>query len=157
MVREFKTGKWVLFASVSTFIIVVTISTLSAAISAALAGALWWWVIIERPLKLAWRRGVKFGILTVLLAHFLHPIVAIVLNLPMIGGGVPAGAQFTGLLPSIAELRLLTYSLMSWYQLSLLATILTGPIGIVAGLVLVAIRRRFPSESEVDTQSNNGV
>lgn len=143
--RRYITGAWVLFAAMYTFLIVLTISTLSAAISAALGGALWWWVIVERPAKPTFYRGTVFGFLTVLLAHALHAIVAGLLNLPLIGGDVPAGFHFTGPVPSLAELREITHDVAFWAYTSLgIAGILTIPIGIGAGLVLVAFRRRVP-------------
>lgn len=145
MVRKFKTGMWVIFAAVYTFAIVITISVLSAAISAALAGALWWWVIIERPAKPTFYRGTVFGFLTVLSTHALHAIVAGLLNLPLIGGDVPAGFHFTGPVPSLTELSEITNEVAFWAYISLsIAGILTIPIGIGAGLVLVAFQRRVP-------------
>jgi len=145
VVRKFKTGAWVIFAVTSTFTIVSTISTLSAAISAALAGALWWLVLIERPSKPTFYRGTMFGFLTVLLAHALHTLVARLLSLRLIGGDVPAGFHLTGPVPSLAELSEIASEVAFWAYISVsLAGILTIPIGIVAGLVLVAFRRRVP-------------
>lgn len=145
VVRQFKTGVWVIFAAVYTFVIVLTISVLSTAISAALAAALWWWVIIERPAEPTFSRGTLFGILTVLLSHVLHAIVAGLLNLPLFGGDVPAGFDIAGPVPSLAELSEIANEVAFWASFSFtLAGILTIPIGIVAGLVLVAFRRRVP-------------
>lgn len=143
--RRSATGAWVLFAAMYAFLIALTISGLSAAISAALAGALWWWVLIERPAKPTFYRGTVFGFLTVLLTHALHAIVAGLLNLRLIGGDVPAGFQFTGPVPSLAGLREITHDVVFWTYASLgIAGILTIPIGIAAGLVLVVFRRRVP-------------
>ena len=145
MVQKFKTWAWVLFAATYAFLVVLTISTLSAAISAALAGGLWWWVIVERPSRPTFYRGTVFGFLTVLLSHVLHAIVAGLLDLPLVGGDVPAGFHFTGLIPALAELSEIANEVTFWAYISLaLAGILTIPIGIVAGLVLVAFRRRVP-------------
>jgi len=145
VVRKFKTGVWVIFAATYAFVLVVTISTLSAAISAALAGGLWWWVLIERPLRPTFYRGTVFGFLTVLLTHALHAIVAGLLNLRLIGGGVPAGFHFPAPVPSLADLSEIANEVAFWAYISLaVAGILTIPIGIIAGLVLVAFRRRVP-------------
>jgi hypothetical protein len=86
-----------------------------------------------------------FGFLTVLLTHVLHALVAGLLNLPLIGGDVPADFHFTGPVPSLAELSEIASEVAFWAYISVsLAGILTIPIGIVTGLVLVAFRRRVP-------------
>jgi len=122
---------WVFLAAVSCFLGAL-IYGLSAAISAAIPAPLFWWLLIERPAKPTFPRGALFGVLTVILAHFLHLTVAGLLHLPLIGTGMPE----TGL-PTLSQQT-------TWVEFGLtFGIIATFPIGIVLGLILVAIRRRF--------------
>jgi hypothetical protein len=130
----------------SIFTIVFAINTLSAAISASLAGAFWWWVFIERPLKPTFYRGTIFGFLTVISSHTLHAAIAGLLNLPLVGGDVPGGFDVSGSVPSLVELSEITKEVAFWAYFSLsIAGIMTIPIGIFIGVVLVVLRQNIPS------------
>lgn len=138
---------WVLLAALSAFL-VASIGGLAAAVSAGIAGAVVWWLIIERPSKPTVRRGALFGSLTVLLAHALIYLVAGLLGLPIIGDR-PVVLPISGPVPSPAELSEILYQAASVASFTLFfGGIITIPLGIVAGLLLVIIRERFPIQSK---------
>jgi hypothetical protein len=141
------TGVWVLLAA-GLFFSLGMIDSLPSAIAAAVTGALFWWALIERPSNLTYRQGAKFGFLAQLAAYPLIYLLSGFLGLP--AGVDESNPAFTisGVIPSGGEVGYILYGMVMWVGVHSLGNIITGPIGIAAGLVLVLLRRRFPSNSE---------
>lgn len=113
-----------------------------AAISAAITGALFWWLLIERPAKLTYRQGAIFGFLAQWAAFPVMYFVSGFLGLPAgIDEDNPAFI-YSGPLTSVAEIADILHGMLIWVGFHSLGIIITGPIGIVAGLLLIAFRRR---------------
>lgn len=139
------TGVWVLLAA-GLFFILGLGGGLSAGLAAAITGAFFWWLFIERPRILTYSRGTLVGFLAQLAAYPVMYLLSGFLGLPGFFDNHPA-FTYSGLIPSGAEIVVILEGLISSVWLFGFGMIITGPIGVAGGLVLVAIRRRFQSES----------
>lgn len=139
--RIFRTNiVWLVLATLSSFLI-GAIFNLFAGIGAGIAGGILWWGLIERPAKPTLIRGGLFGFLTVLFAHPLMWLIGGVFGHPIFYSIVSDSTEtvfdFVTSLPQI-----ITDAVFGGL-LSLLITTFTIPIGVIAGLILVILRRRF--------------
>ncbi|WP_435175278.1 hypothetical protein [Halorussus sp. AFM4] len=136
---------WVLLASVWFFCLGL-LGGLAAGLAAAITGALCWWLFIERRGVLTYRQGAAVGYL---IQGFAYPVLYLLSGFL----GLPAGADnrptftYSGVIPSGAEVVDILVRMVMWHEFYLIGIILTGPVGIAGGLVLVALRRRVPPES----------
>lgn len=130
---------WIILAALFSFTI-ASLFNLFAGVAAGVVGGVLWWGLIERPAKPTLLRGGAFGFLTVLLAQplmwilgavFGHPIFASILN------------QTNGSPNSLSDLTLILRDLAFGSIIGLIFISFTIPLGVVAGLVLVLIRRKF--------------
>ncbi|MFC7047350.1 hypothetical protein ACFQH6_19770 [Halobacteriaceae archaeon GCM10025711] len=141
---QYSSWIWVLLAA-GLFFLLGMLDGVPAALAAAITGALFWWVLIERPSKPTYRQGAWFGFLAQLTAY---PVIYLLSGFL----GLPAGADETypaftygGSIPSGAELIDILSGMVIWVGFHLPGVLITGPIGVAAGLVLVALRRRSHS------------
>jgi hypothetical protein len=137
-------GAWVLFAA-AVFFLLGMLGGFAAALSAAFTGALFWWVLIERPSKPTFSRGACFGFFAQLMAYPVIYLVSGFLGLPAGFGNLPA-FTYSGSIPRGAEVISILEGMGLWVGIHSLGIIITGPIGVAAGLVLVAVRQMFTSE-----------
>jgi hypothetical protein len=156
---------WVLFAAVSVFGLGALasfpwtssypslIGPLSAGLGGGIAGALFWWVLIERPSKPTLLRGTLFGLLTVILAYPLMIIIGISFaELGIFISQPPDNIQ----LPVLDSILLLSglYEFLTeflWLVLVMVAIsgIITLPVGITTGLVLVTLRQQVRNDRDI--------
>jgi len=138
-----KRTAWALLVAILTFLI-AGLFRISAGISAGLVGGVLWWGLIERPAKPTLLRGGLFGLLTVLLSHPLMWIIGAAIGDPL--AWVFLGFPIEGSLLTLSGLSELLTNLLFATVMGLLGGFFTIPIGIVAGLVFVILRRRFQSD-----------
>ncbi|QIO21302.1 hypothetical protein [Haloarcula sp. JP-L23] len=140
------TGLWLLFvAGVSFFL--AGIFNLPAGIGAGLIAGVLWWGLIEQPGKPTVLRGGIFGLLTVLLAHPLMWLIGGVFGHPIFSSAV--FGSFDGSLDTISDLNALAGNVLFGAFLSLVAGSFTLLIGVVAGIMLVVLRRRLQSPDDI--------
>lgn len=117
----------------------------SVGLAAGISGGLFWWIIVERPSKPTLARGLVFGFLSVLIAFPLWffltlPLIAIPVLEPVNVGDLMEVVR------SVTNPDSFTWFL--FFGAIAVGGIIAFPPGIVVGLLLVMIRRRFPVESE---------
>lgn len=134
---------WVALAAVLFFSLGM-LGGLAAALGAAFTGALFWWLLIERPAKPTYRRGACFGFLAQLAAYPVIYWISGFLGIPAGFGDLPAFIH-SGLILSVEIIVELLHDWVIWVGVHSLGVLITGPIGVAGGLVLVALRRRFPT------------
>lgn len=129
-----------IFVTLCSFLI-GAVFNLFAGTGAGIAGGVLWWGLIERPAKPTLSRGGLFGFLTVLFAHPFMWFVGAVFGHPIFSAILPhSRGRDLNLLQSIT--KMLIEGLFGGFM-SLLITTFTIPIGVVVGLGLVVLRRRF--------------
>jgi hypothetical protein len=140
------TGIWVLLAAVWFFILGL-VGGLAAGLAAAITGALFWWLFIERPEILTYSQGAFVGFFVQMVAYPVMYLLSGFLGLPGFFGERPE-FTYSGPIPSGVEIVDILEGMMISVGFHGFGIIITGPIGVVGGLILIAIRRRVPSESE---------
>jgi hypothetical protein len=106
------------------------ISVWSTAAAAFMCALLFWWLLVERPRRMNWKRGALAGALTGFLAHPLAFLLAQFGWLATGGYAQLTGASNIALIPALsAALSLWSWLLFGW---------LTVPLGALTGGVLAA-------------------
>lgn len=144
--RQSASWGWVLLASVWFFCLGL-LGGFAAGLAAAITGASCWWLFVERRGVQTYRQGALVGFL---IQGFAYPVLYLLsgfLGLPA-GVGNYTAFTYSGGIPSGAEIANILTVMVYWHKLYLVGIIITGPIGIAGGLVLVALRRTVPRESE---------
>lgn len=144
--RPSASWEWVLLAG-DWFSVLGLGGGFTAGLAAAITGAFFWWLFIERPRLPMYSRGFLVGFLAQLAAYPVMYFLSGFLGLP---GFLSEGPAFTysGPIPSVTESVDILEGLYSLVWIFGLGMIITGPIGIVGGLALVAFRRRYAGKSE---------
>lgn len=137
---------WVLLAAVWFFCLGL-VGGPAAGLAAAITGALFWWLFIERPRILTYSQGAFVGFLVQMVAYPVLYLLSGFLGLPGFVGNQPE-FTYSGPIPSGAEIVDILEGLVFSVGLFGFGVLFTGPIGIAGGLVLVALRRRVSCESE---------
>jgi hypothetical protein len=123
------------------------VGSLTAGLAAAITGALFWWLFIERSGILTYSQGALVGFLIQGVAYPVTYLLSGFLGLPAGAGNQPA-FTYSGMIPPIDEIIFILKIMVILGIYHVLGIILTGPIGIAGGLILVALRQRVPREFE---------
>jgi hypothetical protein len=135
---------WVLL-SAGWFFILGLVGGFATGLAAALTGALFWWLFIERRKVMTNRQGALVGFLIQAAAY---PVAYLLSGILGIQAGVGSQPTFTysGLVPSGPKVIEILVNTVIWTIIHYYGVILTGPIGIAGGVILVVLRRRFSPE-----------
>jgi hypothetical protein len=141
------TGVWV-FLAAGWFFCLGLVGGFTAALAAAITGASCWWLFIERPSSPMYSRGILAGFLAQLTAYPVMYLLSGFLGLPGFFGNQPAFTYSGPIQPGVEIVNILE-GLISLVWTFGFGMIVTGPIGVAGGLILVAVRRRSRRESEI--------
>ena len=137
---------WVVLAAVWFFCLGLA-GGFAAGLAAAITGAFFWWLFVERPRVLTYSQGAFAGFFAQMVAYPVMYLLSGLLGLPGFVGNRPE-FTYSGGIPSGADVVYVLRGLVVSIGYHGFGVIITGPIGIAGGLVLVALRRRVPPESE---------
>ena len=143
---------WVVLSAV-LFFILGSMEGTTAGVAAAFTGALFWCKLIDGSSKPTYRQGVRFGFLAQLAAY---PVLFLLSGFLGVSGGlgdIPT-FEFSANTPIAELVYTLTYGIVTWLGIHSVGVLITGPLGIAGGLLLVALRRRFPIETDSPTPSS---
>lgn len=139
-------GVWVLLAAVWFFILGL-VGGFAAGLAAAITGAFFWWLFVERPRILTYSQGAFAGFFVQMVAYPVMYLLSGVLGLPGFVGNQPE-FTYSGPILSGAEVVDILEGMVIAIGFHGSGIIITGPIGIAGGLILITLRRQFPPESE---------
>lgn len=137
---------WVVLAA-AWFFCLGLVGGLAAGLAAAITGASFWWLFVERPGILTYSRSAFVGFLVQMVAYPVTYLLSGFLGLPGFVDNRPA-FTYSGPIPSGADVVDIAEGLVVSVGLFGFGVVVTGPIGVAGGLVLVALRRRVSRESE---------
>ena len=137
---------WVLLAAVWFFCLGL-VGGLAGGLAAAITGAFFWWFFIEQPGIRTYSQGAIAGFYVQMVAYPVMYLFSGFLGLPAFVGTQPA-FRYSGGIPSETEILYILRGLAVAIGFHGYGIIITGPIGVAGGLILVALRRRVPPDSE---------